>query len=412
MMGFTLEERREEPVTNGVPTPLPFNQMNLDQYAIIVLGSNNAAYSDEDVDAIEAYVRNGGGLLIISDANFGQDWPDAPTSDQPFLDRFGLVMNQDRGTYTITEDEYLSGTHPILDGVSAFDGEGVSPVTVADVPNGLRVQILANAEGLVRRNDTQTGQGSSTEATADDAALLYGGVGTGRLAVHFDRNTFFNENGAGTDITRLDNRTFARNLFGWLSGAGPLPVELNSIDATFQDEAVLLTWETLTETNHSGFGVQRQSDAAVSSRSFYEIGFVQGAGTTSYPRSYRFRDPAPTVDSSPLAYRLRLVALDGTVEYSPTVTVRLPSFRTQLAGVSPSPISHSTVVRYMLAEAATVDLSLFDVLGRLVQRIRSGVQSAGSWQAPLVVESIPSGRYFLRLSVNGITYEQPLTIVK
>jgi hypothetical protein len=55
-------------------------------------------------------------------------------------------------------------------------------------------------------------------ATADDASLAVVEHGRGRVACHFDRNTFFNENGAGTSLTRAGNRTYARNLFAWLAG--------------------------------------------------------------------------------------------------------------------------------------------------------------------------------------------------
>lgn len=218
-LGVVLEERREAPVTSGVPIPLPFDMIDLSAYAIIVLGSNNAAYTAAQVDAVEAFVRDGGGLLVISDANFGQDWPDAPTSDQAFLDRFGLVMNQDQGTYALQGDALLQPAHPILEDVVAFDGEGVSPVTVGDAPDGVVVERLARAKGPVRRNDTTTGRGSSSSATDRDAALVAATIGAGRLVVHFDRNTFFNANGAGTDITRFDNQRLARNLFLWLRGA-------------------------------------------------------------------------------------------------------------------------------------------------------------------------------------------------
>ncbi|MFT4546272.1 MAG: hypothetical protein ACI8XO_003561 [Verrucomicrobiales bacterium] len=42
--------------------------------------------------------------------------------------------------------------------------------------------------------------------------------GSGRVAGHYDRNTFFNANGADTDINRLDNEAYSRNLFNWLAG--------------------------------------------------------------------------------------------------------------------------------------------------------------------------------------------------
>src|SRR5207302_9000318 len=43
-------------------------------------------------------------------------------------------------------------------------------------------------------------------------------AGLGRVAIHFDRNTFFNANGAGTSLHRFDNARYAKNLFEWLAG--------------------------------------------------------------------------------------------------------------------------------------------------------------------------------------------------
>lgn len=221
--GFELEQHIEGPASDN--TPIDLASMDLSQYSVIVLGSNNAEYPQAAVDAIEAYVRAGGGLLVISDANWGRNWGDAPSSDQPFLDRFGLVMNQDRGTYALERDadDFVvegnnKGTHPILANIDAFDGEGVSPISLADTPgSGDTRQVLAKAEGTILVNDNE-GQGSQRGATEQDGALVVVEAGQGRVAGHFDRNTFFNQNGAGTNINRLDNRQYAINLFNWLAG--------------------------------------------------------------------------------------------------------------------------------------------------------------------------------------------------
>src|SRR5207237_278263 len=54
-----------------------------------------------------------------------------------------------------------------------------------------------------------------------DAALVLTHAGRGRIAGFFDRNTFFNKNGLGTDITKDDNRQLALNLFHWLTDNTP-----------------------------------------------------------------------------------------------------------------------------------------------------------------------------------------------
>ncbi|MEM6334772.1 MAG: PEP-CTERM sorting domain-containing protein [Planctomycetota bacterium] len=223
--------------------PLGVDYVDLSAYDAVVFGSNNAVYGTAAADAVEAYVRGGGGVMFISDANFGDNWRDASDSDQPFLDRFGLTANQDRGTYTRDREdgEFLIPDHPVLAGVNTFDGEGVTPITVEpNLPAGVTIDILANAQGQVRRNvppfSGGNEQGDSTPATAADAALLAGRADLGRIIGHFDRNTFFNMNGAGTNINRFENAQLAVNIFTYLAGiAGDLDndgdVDVDDVDA-------------------------------------------------------------------------------------------------------------------------------------------------------------------------------------
>jgi hypothetical protein len=221
--GYDVEQIAEQAENTSGPSDgiaVAFDAMNLEAYDVIVMGSNNAVYSAAQVDALEAWIRSGGGALFISDANFGGDWADAPDSDQQFLDRFGLVMNQDRGTYVVRRDDgdYARPGHPILAGVDAFDGEGVSPIVAGNDDD-----VVAGAEGSTRVNTPPFGnnkRGQTRPVNELDGALVVIEPGEGRIAGHFDRNTFFNRNGAGTDIHRFDNLTYAINLFGWLAAAG------------------------------------------------------------------------------------------------------------------------------------------------------------------------------------------------
>src|SRR5262245_3486487 len=183
--GFVVEQITESiepgaPVTGQVDGQhIDFETMNLTQYAAIVMGSNNAVYDTAAIDALEAYIRGGGAVLFISDANWGSNWGDAPTSDQQFLDRFGWVMNQDNGVYALARSlgDFVVPNHPIFGGVNQFDGEGVSPVNVqgATVPTTR----LAVAKGSTRVNNNPSG-GSMRAVNAFDSSLVIGTAGSGR----------------------------------------------------------------------------------------------------------------------------------------------------------------------------------------------------------------------------------------
>jgi len=234
--GFVVEQVLEGPAPAGLPVEL--QAIDLAQYDIVVFGSNNASYLAAAVDWVVPYVCSGGSALFISDANWGSSWSDAPSSDQAFLDRFDLVMNQDSGTYVVSRSagDFViggidQGTHPILagpdgvvgtaDDVDDFDGEGVSPATLTHLFPGVEPIVLAKAKQDIHLNDS-TGSGSFKPPGVDDGVLVALQFGAGRVACLFDRNTFFNLNGAGTSLHHWDNAQLARNLFTWLADApGP-----------------------------------------------------------------------------------------------------------------------------------------------------------------------------------------------
>ncbi len=234
--GFVVEQMIEPLEANAPPNgqttgaPLPFDEINLTVYDVVVMGSNNAVYESAQIDALEAYVRGGGAALFISDANWGSDWADAPTSDQQFLDRFGWTMQQDRGTYVLrrSDGDFLAPDHPILVGVDAFDGEGVSPIVRPDEDvAGVATTLVAQAKPGAQTRNNDGNPGSSRPVGPNDAALVVATVDLGRIAGHLDRNTFFNLNGAGTNINRFDNETYAINLMTWLAGPPDCAADLD-----------------------------------------------------------------------------------------------------------------------------------------------------------------------------------------
>jgi len=219
-------EPLENQAPNSGPTqgaPIAFESFDLASYDIVVMGSNNAVYSGASIGAFEQYIRGGGSALFISDAGFGSNWADASNSDQQFLDRFGWVIQQDAGTYHLSrqQGDFITPQHPVLLGINAIAGEGVSPGvwTGVDLPGIVSTPLVRAAPGDITRNND--GVPGSIRATAPtDAASIVAQVGCGRIAIHLDRNTFFNSNGAGANLHQLDHREYAINLLSWLSAGG------------------------------------------------------------------------------------------------------------------------------------------------------------------------------------------------
>jgi hypothetical protein len=210
-------------VESATPLTLP----QLLPHRAVVLGSNNKVYAPAEVQALHDYVDAGGSVLFISDANWGLLYGAAPMSDNQFLARYGVEVYQDSGHIPVMwraePGRYLLPEHPILSGpdgsgggrdVGNYDGEGVSFFRL--IP-GTAATSVVDALGFVVRLNTGDGSpGPSQPAAPGDTALFSLERGDARLIGHYDRNTFFNLNGAGTDISRRDNAVLARNLFRFL----------------------------------------------------------------------------------------------------------------------------------------------------------------------------------------------------
>ena len=221
--GFTVKQLIESTTALTLATLLP--------HRVVVFGSNNKAYSAKEVQAFHAYVDAGGSALFISDANWGLTWEAAPASDNQFLARYGAQVYQDSGQLPLMarteKGRYVIPEHPVLSGsdgignksdVNRYNGEGVSLFRITKGSNGYQAVAMVSATGLFRRLNNPSGKpGARVKAVAGDAAMVFAEKGNARIVGHYDRNTFFNLNGAGTDLWKLDNAQLALNIFRYLA---------------------------------------------------------------------------------------------------------------------------------------------------------------------------------------------------
>lgn len=125
-----------------------------------------------------------------------------------------------------------------------------------------------------------------------------------------------------------------------------IPVELTSFVANNDRNNVTLNWSTATETNNSGFQVERKLNGA---NAWTNVSFVSGKGTSTERNNYSYMDKSLAVGK--YSYRLKQVDLDGTSEYSPVieVDVNAPDEYTLYQNY-PNPFNPSTTIEYSLPE--------------------------------------------------------------
>jgi len=85
---------------------------------------------------------------------------------------------------------------------------------------------------------------------------------------------------------------------------------------------------------------------------------------------------------------------------------------TVLGVATPNPFNPITRINYSLRETGSIDLSIYDVQGRLVERLVSGVQNSGDHSVTWNASGVASGIYFYRLTAGSFTETRKLVLLK
>jgi hypothetical protein len=182
-----------------------------------------------------------------------------------------------------------------------------------------------------------------------------------------------------------------------------IPVELKSFNYQLENQDVVLTWYTATETNNMGFKVFRND---------IEIGFVAGSGTTTEPRQYSFKDQ--NVFNGSYIYSLIQIDYDGSTEKVGEVEVVLNNVPKNyiLEQNYPNPFNPNTIIGFALPRATNIKLSIFNTLGENVVVLEEGFREAGYYQTEFNGSNLPSGIYFYTLSSDNFTSTKKMILIK
>ena len=78
----------------------------------------------------------------------------------------------------------------------------------------------------------------------------------------------------------------------------------------------------------------------------------------------------------------------------------------------PNPFNAATTIVYTLTGESTVDLSIFDILGRRVVQLYGGRQAGGTHSAVWDASGMPSGTYFIELRSGATVRVSACTLIK
>lgn len=164
-----------------------------------------------------------------------------------------------------------------------------------------------------------------------------------------------------------------------------LPVSLLNFTANNLSNNALLTFQTASEINNSGFLIQRSFNGY----QFDSIGFVKGNGNSNQLSNYRYFDYQPTKGLDGVVYyRLKQVDYDGRSELSEIKAVYFMG-QNSIFKIYPNPVTDILTIESTTSETFT--LQLYNLSGQLQ------LSKTFSEKDQIDLSNISQGVYYIRI---------------
>lgn len=189
------------------------------------------------------------------------------------------------------------------------------------------------------------------------------------------------------------------------NGCSTLPVSILNFKGSIKNNEALLSWNTATEFNNRGFEIQRSKDG----RTFSDIGFISGAGTTTQAKTYSYTDVTlKDFAAATTYYRLKQMDKDGKASYSNVIPLSLQNILSWK--LYPNPLKDKLTVELDLTTDTKVSVQVISKDGKLLLNADKGTLLQGQQQLTFNIANLASGSYFVRVKAGDKSYTQ--TVIK
>ncbi|MBI3258979.1 MAG: T9SS type A sorting domain-containing protein, partial [Ignavibacteriae bacterium] len=167
-------------------------------------------------------------------------------------------------------------------------------------------------------------------------------------------------------------------------------------------------WTTASEQNSAWFDVERKEATG----GFTTVATIPAAGTSTNVLNYGIKD-ADVERGRVYVYRLKSVDKDGKYSYSIEVEVAVGGLSgMEISDAIVTPYSGTSSVNYSITSDGTVELGLYDMMGRRVQTLDNGYRESGIHTVEVNSSDLSSGLYQLVLKVDSETAVGTIRVVK
>ncbi|MEO0795263.1 MAG: malectin domain-containing carbohydrate-binding protein [Verrucomicrobiota bacterium] len=284
-------------ITQHYDQSLSLDAAFLYQFDVIIFGLHQRVWNTTEQQALDQWIRDGGGILMYSDSAAGGLFSivgignsTGQTAVNSILSNYGMEVAVDQGGGTRGYQASSDTTNPIVFGSLIFEGEGVSPVAVD--PNGIAEAIMPlDPANRVSGGNLSIGTSGISISNPIWAVIGHASVGEGNVIAIFDRQPLWN-NGPGSDILEEDNQEILRRMVRYLArdyGNSPEWVNLQILSGDPSDFQVSYRqWTGGSGTNgfnytarNTLFAVEQQ-DGLGSSDWRIESGLVEDISSTPF----------------------------------------------------------------------------------------------------------------------------------
>ena len=394
--GYHVETLR--PISGRITYGVTSNPQDLANYTVFIVDEPNIRFTTAECNAIVNFVKNGGGLYLISDHansdrnNDGWDspmiWNDLFNNNTVQKDPFGIKIDSTNisGTYKNT---ITAPTDSLLHGP-------MGNPTEVQWSNGATMTLNTAA------NPTVKGIFFSTSGTTTTNVLCaYCRYGKGKVVAMTDSSPFDDGTGNPSVASGLytgytgdaagNHRLLIMNATIWLTEkSSTVPLEFIDFTASLNNQNnALLNWSVNQSGNDiSGFDVQFSGDGVTFS-TCGNVNLLSNEGTVNY---YFTDNKTPTYQSTgTIYYRIAAINKDGSEKYSNIVSVH-PAKKTEIV-VYPNPTKNKLMIHVDPFTQHAV-LSVVSTEGKIMLQQNMN-DCSGSIIIP--VSNFNNGNYFIRL---------------
>lgn len=186
-----------------------------------------------------------------------------------------------------------------------------------------------------------------------------------------------------------------------------LPVELVGFEQIRTGKTVVVKWKTITETDNAGFYVETEGKM---DREWKNGCFVAGAGTSTKTHAYQFELKNK---SGGFKVRLRQVDANGNESYSGVLVVEseVPT-EFSVSNAYPNPFNPATSLMVLMPAKGILNIQVIDLLGRVIQQIKTAELQAGEHAVNLDFSGSSSGVYFIKMQFGNQTMVKKVQLVR